>query len=44
MKNKGLLQKRRERDAIKKRKRRATGPGEEDQVDEDLPQQNRTYS
>jgi hypothetical protein len=37
MKNKGFLQKRRERDATKKRRRRARGLGEEDQVDEDLP-------
>jgi hypothetical protein len=44
MKNKGLLQKRREGDATKKRRRRAIGPGEEDQIDEDLPQPNTAYS
>jgi hypothetical protein len=44
MKNKGFLQKRRERDATKKRRRRARGPGGEDQVDEDLPQPNTAYS
>jgi hypothetical protein len=32
-----LLQKKRERDATKKRRKRAKGPREEDQVDEDFP-------
>jgi hypothetical protein len=44
MKNKGLLQNRRERDSTKKLRRRAGGQGNEDQVDEYLPQPNAAYS
>jgi ribosomal protein S16 len=43
-KNKVLLQKRSERDATKNCRRRARGPGEEDQIDEYLPQPNTAYS